>query len=164
VAAAGELATEAGITSWPEGEATRAARRCFESWLESRGGIGNVEEVQMLRQVRRFIEAHGEGRFTEWSRAADDHAPKTLHRAGFRRSIKNAVGDTDGWEYYVLIETFRTEICEGFDYKAVLRVLRDREYLEPDKGRSYDCRARLPGQGHTRCYRIKSSILDDTGD
>lgn len=161
VAAAGEMATEAGITGWPEGEATRAALACFESWLESRGGIGNAEEVQILRQVRRFFEAHGEGRFTEWSRAEDDHAPKTLHRAGFRKSIKDSIGDTVSWEFYVFTETFRTEVCEGFEAKAVLRVLRDREYLEPDKGRPFDCRARLPGLGPTRCYRVKSAILDD---
>lgn len=161
VAAAGEMATEAGITGWPEGEATRAARACFEAWLASRGSIGNAEEVQILRQVRRFLELHGEGRFTEWSRADDDHAPKTLHRAGFRRSVKDSAGDTVGWEFYVFTETFRTEVCEGFDVKAVLRVLRDRGYLEPDKGRPFDCKARLPGLGPTRCYRIKSAILDD---
>ena len=161
VAAAGEMATEAGITGWPEGEATRAARACFEAWLASRGSIGNAEEVQILRQVRRFLELHGEGRFTEWSRADDDHAPKTLHRAGFRRSVKDSAGDTVGWEFYVFTETFRAEVCEGFDVRAVLRVLRDREYLEPDKGRPFDCKARLPGLGPTRCYRIKSAILDD---
>ena len=160
VAAAGELATEAGITGWPEGEATRAARACFHAWLESRGGIGNAEDAQMLRQVRRFFEAHGEGRFTEWSRADDDHAPKTLHRAGFRKATKDPTGDVTAWEYYVFSETFRTEICEGFDVRAVLRLLREREHLEPDKGRPFDCRPRLPGLGHVTCYRIKSSILD----
>ena len=161
VAAAGELATEAGITGWSEGEAARAAKACFHSWLESRGSIGNAEEVQILRQVRRFFEAHGEGRFTEWRRAVDDHAPKTLHRAGFRKSITDSTTDTVGWEFYVFTETFRTEVCEGFEVKSALRVLRDREYLDPDKGRPYDCRARLPGLGPTRCYRIKSAILDD---
>lgn len=164
VAAAGELATEAGITGWPEGEATQAARACFNAWLASRGGIGNAEDGQMLRQVRRFFEAHGEGRFTEWSRAADDHAPKTLHRAGFRKAIKDEAGDAVSWEYYVFTETFRTELCEGFDPKAVLRILRDRECLEPDKGRPFDCRTRLPGLGLTTCYRIKSSILDASSD
>lgn len=121
----------------------------------------------MLRQVRRFFEAHGEGRFTEWNRAerGDDHAPKTLHRAGFRRGMTNANAEAIGCEYFVFVETFREEVCNGFDYKAVLRVLRDREYLEPDKGRPFDCRVRLPGLGPTQCYRIKSTILDDvSGD
>ena len=163
VAAAGELATEAGITGWPEGEATRGAKACFNAWLESRGGIGNAEEGQMLRQVRRFFEGHGEGRFTEWSRADDDHAPKTLHRAGFRKALKDVGGDAMAWEYYVFKETFRAELCDGFDPRAVLRVLRDRGHLEPDKGRPFDCRTRLPGLGLVSCYRVKSSILDDDG-
>ena len=170
VAVAGELATEAGITGWPEGEATRAAKACFHAWLDSRGGIGNAEDVQMLRQVRQFFEAHGEGRFTHWGRAKrdDDHAPKTLHRAGFRKAIMADVHTSEdelqseviGWEFYTFQEVFRSEMCEGFDYKAVLRVLREREHLVPDKGRPFDCKPRLPGLGPTTCYRIKSSIFE----
>jgi len=161
VAAAGELATEAGITGWPEGEATGAARRCFNSWLESRGGIGDAEEVQMLRQVRRFFEAHAESRLTEWNRLQESFT-RTQQRAGFRKPIKDEGLEIVAWEFYVFIEAFRQEICEGFEYKAVLRVLKDHGYLEPDTGRSFDCRARLPNLGLTRCYRIKSAILDDT--
>lgn len=162
VAVAGELATQAGITGWPEGEATRAAGVCFKAWLDSRGGIGNAEEAAMLRQVRRFFELHGEARFTEWGRAerADDHAPRTLHRAGFRRPVVDPAGDVIGWDFHVFPETFRLEVCEGFEPKAVLRILRERGDLEPDKGRPFDCRVRLPGLGLTTCYRIKSTILD----
>jgi putative DNA primase/helicase len=78
VGAAGEIATQAGLTGWPVGESERAARACFAAWLAARGGNGNGEIVAMLRQVRRFLETHGAGRFTDWHRAADDHAPKTL--------------------------------------------------------------------------------------
>ncbi|HMM85074.1 DUF927 domain-containing protein [Azohydromonas sp.] len=35
-AVAGELATDAGLTGWPQGEATAAARACFEAWLAAR--------------------------------------------------------------------------------------------------------------------------------
>ena len=87
VAAAGELATEAGITGWPKGEARGALSRCFNAWLESRGHSGNGEDYAMHRQVRRFLELHGAGRFTWWNRGADDHSPNTLMRAGFRRMV-----------------------------------------------------------------------------
>jgi hypothetical protein len=40
VAAAGELATGLGVLPWPEGEAERAAARCFGDWLRARGGAG----------------------------------------------------------------------------------------------------------------------------
>ncbi|MEQ1804502.1 MAG: DUF927 domain-containing protein, partial [Burkholderiaceae bacterium] len=162
VAVAGELATEAGLTGWPKGEATRAVRLCFEAWLASRqGGIGNSEDEQMLRQVRRFFEAHGDGRFTEWGRAEDDHAPKTLHRVGFRKPVKGIGAELECWEYYALVDTFRTEVCEGFESKAVLRVLRDRGHLVTGTHERFERRERLPGVGLVNCYRIKSTIFDD---
>lgn len=164
VAAAGELATAEGLTGWPAGEAERAARRCFEDWLATRGGLGNSEDRQMLRQVRRFLELHGEGRFTDWSRADDDHAPRTLSRAGFRKAAKDAAGDVLSWTYYVLPEVFRAEVAQSFDPKAVLRVLRDRGHLQPDKGRPFDCRPRLPGLGKATVYCIGPSIFEDNDD
>lgn len=89
VGAAGELATDAGLTGWSAGESERAALACFNAWLAARGGKGNGEVVAMLRQVRRFLEMHGEGRFAMWHRGLDDHAPKTLQRAGVRRMLDN---------------------------------------------------------------------------
>ncbi|WP_439113736.1 DUF927 domain-containing protein [Hydrogenophaga sp.] len=181
VGAAGELATAAGLTGWAPGESDRAARECFNAWLAARGGIGNGEAVAMLRQVRRFLEAHGEGRFTWWHRAADDHNTKTLHRAGFRRMLNDrgepiktnsdhatdygdrmpsAMGEGVTVEFFVLAETFKGEICQGFDPQAVARVLLEHECLTPDKGRAFDCKARLPGLGNTRCYRITARIFE----
>ena len=181
VAAAGEMATEAGLTGWPVGEAERAVRSCFGAWVQTRGGTGSGEIAAMLRQVRRFLEAHGEGRFTWWHRAADDHSAKTLHRAGYRRMLNEhgepirsnsdhaqdfgdrmpaSAADKVTVEYFVLAETFRSEVCQGFDPASVARVLLDHNCLTPDKGRSYDCKARLPGMGLTRCYRIPAQIFE----
>lgn len=164
VAAAGELATASGLTGWPAGEAERAARRCFEDWLASRGGLGNSEDRQMLAQVRRFLELHGEGRFTDWARADDDHSPRTLSRAGFRKASKDVTGDVQSWDFYIFPETFKQEVCSGFDVKAVLRVLRDAEHLAPDKGRPFDCRPRLPGLGKATMYCIKPTIFEADDD
>ncbi|MFT4195382.1 DUF927 domain-containing protein, partial [Ottowia sp.] len=179
VAVAGELATEAGLTGWPVGEAEGAVRRCFESWLAQRGGTGNAEVRQMLRQVRRFIELHGEGRFTWWHRANDDHNTKTLNRAGFRRMINEAgepikrdsqhaaeygdrmpadLGEAVSVEYFILPETFKAEVCAGFDVQAVCRVLAEHAVLDADS-RHYTVKPRLPGLGLTRCYRIKPELM-----
>lgn len=180
VGAAGELATEAGLTGWEPGESERAARACFNAWLAARGGTGNGEVTAMLRQVRRFLEAHGQGRFTQWHRGTDDHAGKTLHRAGFARLVdakgeptRNSTKPDHGgeWsgrvieqdvrtEYFILAEVFRGEVCQGFDPVAVCRVLLDHACLMPDKGRPFDCKPRLPGVGPTRCYRILPAIFD----
>jgi putative DNA primase/helicase len=181
VGAAGELATTAGLTGWPEGESERAAAACFNAWLAARGGNGNGEVVAMLRAVRRFLETHGEGRFAMWHRSADDHAPKTLQRAGVRRMLNAdgepiktnsqhgaeygdrmpaALGEEVSFEYFILAETFRAEVCQGFDYQAVCRVLLDHGCLTPDKGRPFDCRPRLPGVGPATCYRIPPAIFE----
>ncbi len=63
VAVAGELATANGLTGWTQGEAVEAARRCFEGWLELRGGTGNSDEAEAVRQVQHFLAAHGDNRF-----------------------------------------------------------------------------------------------------
>ena len=179
VAVAGELATEAGLTGWPAGESERAVRRCFESWLAQRGGTGNAEVRQMVRQVQRFFELHGEGRFTWWHRAADDHNTKTLQRAGYRRML-NEMGEpikrdsqhlvefgdrmpverNDGVqvEYFIFPEVWRTEVCQGFDAQAVCRVLAEHGALQTEQGR-HTVRARLPGVGNTRCYQIKPELM-----
>lgn len=68
-------------------------------------------------------------------------------------------GEVTAWDFFVFIETFRAEVCQGFDHKAVLRVLREQGLLVADNGRSFDCRARLPGLGLMNWYRIKSSVL-----
>ncbi len=181
VGIAGELATEAGLTGWPVGESERAARLCFDAWLNARGGAGNGEVRNMLRQVRRFLELHGEGRFTWWHRAADDHSAKTLHRAGYRRMLNEygepiktnsqhgaefgdrmptAAADNVSVEYFVLPEVFRAEVCQGFDYQAVCRVLLEHGILQPGSGRPYDNRMRLPGQGMSNVYRISPAIFE----
>lgn len=180
VAAAGELATVAGMTGWPAGEAESGARACFNAWLAARGGVGNAEVTAMLRQVRLFLAQHGEGRFTWWHRAADDRSAKTLQRAGFRRMtnrdgepIKSdnqhlsefgdrmpaAAAMEVGAEFFILAEVFRSEVCQGFDYQAVARVLRDHQCLVTEKDR-LDVKTRLPGLGHARVYRIVPKIFE----
>ncbi len=73
VAAAGELATALGITEWDAGDATWAARVCFQAWLDRRGHIGPAELQDGIDQVRRFFALHGESRFTPENRSANPH-------------------------------------------------------------------------------------------
>lgn len=181
VGVAGELATEAGLTGWPVGESERAARACFDAWLAARGGAGNGEVAAMLRAVRRFLETHGEGRFAMWHRSADDHAPKTLQRAGLRRMVDSegvpiktnaehgsafgdrmhpAMGEGVSFEYFVLAETFKAEICQGFDHVAVCKVLEAHGCLAVKEPGRYTTSTRLPGVGKVRCYQIPPAIFE----
>lgn len=175
VAVAGEMATAAGLTGWPKGEGERAAVKCFNAFIDARGGAGNSEVTAMLRQVRAFIEAHGEGRFTPWNRTKDEsHAPKTISRVGYRREMgkdgeflpapeygapRLDSGEERQNAYYIFSEAFKGEVCRGFDPVAVARVLLEHGCLKPEKGRAYDCKPRLPAIGLMRCYLITPDIF-----
>lgn len=177
VGAAGELATAAGLTGWDVGEAERSARECFNAWLVSRGGIGNSEETSMLRQVRHFLEANGDGRFVIWHRANDDHAPRVGMRAGVRRMIDSngipigirrapeyahEISDPEGGssEFFILPEVFKSEICKGYDPEAVARVLRDRECLQAKEPGRFTVSVFLPGGiGKARVYHVTARLF-----
>jgi len=168
VAVAGEMATEAGLTGWTTGAATAAVRRCMNAWIEARpAGIGLAEDTQMLRQMRGWFGLHGDARFTEWTRADDAHAPKTMNRAGWRKAVKTATGldELVGWEWYVLPDVFRTEACKGFNERAALRLLKDRDHLHTEGRRpGFGCSASPPGAEKCMVYRVKSSILGDLAE
>ena len=104
----------------------------------------------MLAKVRHFLEAHGESRFTPWD---GDHPERpTINRAGFRKTTP------DGNEYFVLPSTFRSEVCSGFDHKAVARILIETGALQADGDGCATRKERLPGMGNTRCFRILPTI------
>lgn len=180
VGVAGEIASEAGCTGWSEGHAIQAAHACFKAWVRERGGVGNAETTAMLRQVRGFLEAHGDARFTWVQRTCDDHAGKTMHRVGFKRmvsegravntnreymaeygeSISPADAERSDIEYLILPEAFRMEVCRGFDYRAVAKVLAEHDVLavESKSGRP-DSKQRVGFPQPIRVYCLRSSIF-----
>ncbi|QKG66360.1 DUF927 domain-containing protein [Pseudomonas sp. B14-6] len=160
-AAAGELATAMGITGWPDGTATTAARVCLNAWMNERGGAGNFEGDAILARLRQVIERFGESRFTRWESAAakiDEHGPRTIDRLGFRKTLEHGLGDSlhTTNTYYVLPESWRSEIFRGMNINAVNKVLLQRGALEPGSdGKAYSL-VRLPGLGPQRCYIVKT--------
>ena len=156
VAVAGELATHAGVTSWREGEAYRAATACFNAWLEARGGSGPGEIRDGIEQVRLFLERHGASRFQAWNGASE-----TVHnRAGFTRSGKN--GET---AYYILPAVWKSEVCQGRDAKAIAAALIDRGILVPDSDGKFSCSVKVPALGQSkRLYCINSKIFEGEND
>lgn len=156
IAAAGELATTWKLTGWGTGEADRAAKTCFAAWLSARGTTGDAEPAAMLAQVRAFLEAHGESRFTRWD--AKEDGPRTINRAGFRKDGE------DGPTYYIDRECFRREVCSGFDHGAVARVLRDRGALLSERDGDVTRKERLPDGRRVRVYVIAPSLWKDSED
>lgn len=112
IALAGELATEYGLTGWPEGAAVDAAAASFPAWRALRGQ-GNDERRQILDQLARFIERHGDSRFS----ATDDDREGVRERAGWWRDDRER-----GRLYLFNSDGFR-EALKGFDFKRALAVL-----------------------------------------
>lgn len=161
VAGAGELATKLGLTGWQPGEALQAAGACLKAWLSQRGGESNQEERAMLAQVREFFERHGEARFADWERPAtkDDHAPRVINKAGFRRH--DEVEDRTEW--YVYPQVWRSEVCKGFDPREVARLLSRHGMIEATKEEkhAHTPKIDLPGEGRRRVYRVLPALFGD---
>jgi putative DNA primase/helicase len=151
VAAAGVLATAIQMVPWSGDEAERSAARCFNDWLDQRGGAGAQEVQAGLEQVRSFIQAHGGSRFQRWEPVSDE---KIINRAGFVRSGE------EGKEYLIFPRTFKNEVCKGQDSKAVARELAERGFLVVGGGDSrLTMVVRPPGIKKTRMYVVMESIL-----
>lgn len=182
IAAAGELASQAGITGWQEGRATWAVRQCFNAWLAARGHLDNGEDEAMEGQVRAWIEKGADAQLTWVHRLHDDHRPATVQRAGFKRLVddageplkfdaatdylerRNGSAEREAAtiEYLLLPEAFKRDVCRGFDAAAVAEVLRSRGHLV-HRGDGLTDRPRLPQLGRVTVYRIKSTILGPEG-
>lgn len=119
LALAGELATAYGITTWQEGEATKAAAVGFDAWLSLRGeATGNAEHHQITQAVLDFIDRHGESRFSDASGPFEDRQQAMVRdRAGWWQSAG------DGMEYLFTTSGMR-EALKGFDFDRALKVLR----------------------------------------
>lgn len=177
VAVAGEIATELRITAWDSvpNEAWNSAITCFHGWMESRGGTGSSDIDNGIRQVRRFLEAHGTSRFEVIDTIETPYSPSGLirDRVGFRERVadRQTVADGDefvnidtgyaSWDYYFLPEQFR-EVCKGYDTIAVARAMADRGILIRD-GNALQARRRFDGMGkQTRVYHVTSQIFEGT--
>ena len=154
VAIAGELASQADLTGWPAGHATQAAARCFADWLLGFGGIGNHEERAIIEQVQAFIEAHGSSRFE--SMTADRE--RINNRVGYIRQVGN-----DAREYLIFPEQFKREVCKGFDYRQVSKVLLSRGILLGDGTRPNRLFRTPDSEKPVRMYAINSDQLFSDG-
>jgi putative DNA primase/helicase len=142
MALAGELATEYGLTGWPEGEAIRAAAECFLSWRNARDGKGNSELHQIVQRVTDFIDRHGDSRFSD---AVCPPAHPVRDRAGWWR-------DESGKRFYLFNSSGMREALRGFDFNSALALLKQAGILTAGRDKS-SVLARCEGR-ERRVYRI----------
>ncbi|STX39011.1 DUF927 domain-containing protein [Legionella feeleii] len=153
VAVAGELATHYGLTGWSLSEASKAARTCFKAWIDGFGATGSREDRAILSHVRAFFEAHGASRFDDIKFPNNE---RIHNRAGFYRQSEN-----EDREYLVLSEIFKNEICQGFDPRLVVSVLKNAGWLEPGSDGKSSQKPRIRGVGSPRCYVLTGKMWGD---
>lgn len=156
VAAAGELATQAGITGWPQGRAIEAVGQCFNDWLDGFGDGANLESRNILAEVKAFFEAHGSSRFENMQppllNNGDEMPQRITNRVGYFKQEGNSR------TYLVYPEQFKNEICAGRDARQVAKVLKEAGWLECDTGKNTKT-ARLPdSQTATRVYAFNGKM------
>jgi len=164
VAAAGEMATRFGVTGWKPSEARRAALRCFQDWVEDRGGVGQADIEAGVRQVRSFIATKGPSRFQsiiqEFDPRGNELRERIHERAGFWK-------EEDGERFYLIFtDVFTDEVCRGFNSQMVLEELEKRKLLVKGDGRNFAKRETVPHEGgeegRPRFYVIRAAILGYT--
>jgi putative DNA primase/helicase len=147
------------------GEATKAAAACLMSWMNVFGDRGNREESQLLEQVRSFFEANGASRFED---VGGDDGQRILHRCGFYRVVEaeptpsgEEVPKKGGLrEYLALPQSFRSELCAGFDFRFAVRVLKEHQWLIPGNEKTAQS-VRVPGMGKPRAYVMSAKLWQD---
>ncbi|MNX66847.1 hypothetical protein D3C86_979510 [compost metagenome] len=155
VGAAGEMAIDAGILPWPQGEAFKAAEVCFAAWLATRNTIGASDTEQGIAQVRKFLIANGSSRFVKLDGERDDGTPRlVINRAGFREDA------VEGATYFILTDVWRDEVCKGFNAAAIARALAEQGHLQRGSEDRPTVQRRFPEIGRTRVYAIRSSIFE----
>ena len=124
LALAGEMATDYGVTGWPEGEAIRAAAACFVAWQSLRGaGRGNAERDQITERITSFIDRHGDSRFSDADSDDDQRAAMVRDRAGWWR-------EGDNGRMYLFNADGLREALKGFDFARALDALQQAGAIE----------------------------------
>ena len=154
VAAAGEMATQAGITGWQSGQATTAVMTCLDNWLDNYGRDGEHEQRQIIEHIKAFIEQHGSSRFQPCYRNTRlDFEERTPNRVGYR--------NMETGDYYFSKETF-DKVCAPFSKKKVLQVLEEADLLLLNQGdrKIYKAPDTLfSGKQRPSVYAVTANIL-----
>jgi uncharacterized protein (DUF927 family) len=176
IAAAGELASHAGVTGWSSGAAMGASGKCLQAWLGERGGAGCADIDKGVDQVRSILETQA-SRFQEWG---NPFVPP--NRIGFVRphgitpgegtspenlkfnpqALKDVTGVSPNADnealYLILVNVFRDVMCAGYDHKLIRDALIERGMMEPgDKTRRGQRQLRIPDLGKQWVYVMRGA-------
>jgi putative DNA primase/helicase len=142
IAAAGELATQFGVTGWKPGTATRAAHVTFKLWIKARRGYGSAEAQAAVDRTRRYVSQNGQSSF------------EPLH--GPAMSIRDHAGWRDDQWFYITPDAWQ-KIHTGANAQQAARHLANQGLLRREThGKHLTLRIKNKG----RCYWVAKKILN----
>src|ERR1017187_8247183 len=95
-------------------------RNALTAWLTHRGGSAAGDVSNGISQVRQFLELHGGSRFHDMS--VLDCIDRTIQRCGFKER-PGGITSKEAFDYYILPEVFKTEVCKGYDATVIAKAL-----------------------------------------
>lgn len=123
---AGELATKYGITKWDKNAPTEAAMQNYMAWLEDKGGVGNLEDLQSMAKIQAFFEKYEASRF----QLIDFDGSPIYDRPPYERAGFRAYRQDGSRVFYVFPKYFDEVIASGLDAKFMKQTLKKKEILE----------------------------------
>lgn len=159
--AAGILAAEFGILPMQSSSILKATTACFEGWKSHRGGGKSEDELNALRDLKYFFEAHGAARFERIIRKDPNKVGQKSEDFVVRDRCGYRVQQPDGaWLYYVLPEAWNREVCGDHAPSLMVKIAKASGALLPGDGRHLQKKVQLPDYpSQTRVYALQPDLL-----
>lgn len=129
----------------------RAAAWAYGAWMIDRGGSESGEEMRAIKQLRSFIEMHGESRFTPMG---TNNFVRTNNRVGWSRQYDGIT------EYLIMPEVWKSEICKNLNPMFVAKTLIKHGFLINASNNVFTKRVSVSDNLRARVYRVTSRILE----
>lgn len=152
VAVAGDMATLLGITGWPTGAATRAARHLFNEWVSQRAG----KKEDLLEVVTGYVQRFRDSpRFVKFG--TTDARQSFNGTAGY--IVEKPTGSLKHEGFLFITSVFQDEVCKGLDPQNVLKALSDKGHLETTKNEGFRFVKKVDGKNE-KFYYVKATIFE----
>lgn len=153
VYAGGQLATDFGITGWPEDIVKQACKESFDIWLEERGGDGSHEERHIFEDIQSRLQSESHRHFVNNASVAGSEWPVGAGN-------QTIWGHKFNNKFHVFPKNFKDDLCAGHDSKRVCELLDKMELIEKAGDGSMSKSVRINGKT-SKVYVIKESILNE---
>ena len=157
VAAAGEIAIEAGILPWPKGEAIEGVKACFQSWLHERGSKQSSEILNATDNLKTNLEKYASRNFEYWDTDYGRNATTASKHEAWGWKRKN---NQDDWEFFVTENGFKS-LTGGFHSKALKESFVNNGLMTLAENGEFKKQYRVPSHGRQRLYHLTPHNLMD---